>query len=264
MENKDKNKKSSFFEKEGFYVILFVCLCIAAVVTALTTKNSKKVVNKAETAQVQQSNTQEEQKNTKEENNASNVTKDEKQKEVYNNAMQVKKNNQNKAGSNKNVIEPVKDGGKSLSVSKSTDPQFSKPLNGEVVMKYSLVPIHWETSNTDRPHFGINIKAKEGTPVKCAADGEVKAVEDGTFGVTVVVYHKQYDKRTVYANLDKKVMVKVGDKVEKGKQVGKVGTTAVRGSNEKYGKEFLHFEVLKGSKGDAQFTSENPEKYVKY
>ncbi|MCY6958792.1 M23 family metallopeptidase [Clostridium brassicae] len=257
MENKDKNKKTSFFEREGFYIILFVCLCIVAVVAALTTKNNKRVQNKPQTAQVQKVD-------VKEENDVAKALKEETQKKTYNNAMEVKKGTNSKTISNEAKIEPVKNGSKGLAVSKSKDPNFIKPVEGEVVMKYSLVPIHWETSGTDRPHFGINIKAKAGTPVKAVSDGEVKSVEEGSFGMTVTIYHPEYSKRTVYANLDKNVKVKVGDKVSQGKEIGKIGTTAIRGSNEKYGKEFLHFEVLKGSKGDAQSTSENPEKYVKY
>ncbi len=257
MESKDNKKKTSFFEKEGFYVVLFVCLCIVAVVAALTTRNNKKVVNKQQTSQIQKAD-------VKEENDIAKALKEDTQKEIHNNAMEVKKESQSKTVSRKTEIEPVTTGSKEVAVSKSKAPNFIKPVEGEVVMKYSLTPIHWDTSGTDRPHFGINVKAKTGTAVKAAADGEVQSIENGAFGVTVVIYHSEYGMRTVYSNLDKTVKVKKGDKVKQGQEIGKIGGTAIRGSNEKYGKEFLHFEVLNGSKGDAQSTSQNPQKYIKY
>ncbi|MCY6355473.1 M23 family metallopeptidase [Clostridium sp. ZS2-4] len=259
MENKDKNKKASFFEREGFYVVLFVFLCIVAVVTAVTTRNNKKVVTKPQTSQIQKSDVQQE-------NDIAKALKEENQKEIYNNAMEVKKEPQSKTLSKKAEIEPVTTGSKGVAVSKSKSPNFIKPVEGEVVKKYSVTPVHWDTSETDRPHFGINVKAKTGTTVKAVADGEVKSIdiENQAFGVTVVIYHPEYGVRTVYSNLDKVVKVKKGDKIKQGQEIGKIGATAIRGSSEKYGKEFLHFEVLKGSKGDAQSTSENPEKYIKY
>ena len=37
------DKSSNFFKKEGFYVILFVCLCIVATIAAVTARNNKTV-----------------------------------------------------------------------------------------------------------------------------------------------------------------------------------------------------------------------------
>ena len=41
MDKKLFNKSSNFLKREGFYVILFVCLCIVATVAAVTSKNNK-------------------------------------------------------------------------------------------------------------------------------------------------------------------------------------------------------------------------------
>lgn len=257
MENKGKNKKISFLKREGFYVVLFICLCIVAVVTALTVRDSKKAQENTKTAQVQKSQ-------VKQNNEVANNLTQEEKKEIYNNAVEVKRKAENKTASKNTGIETVKSEDLNVAVSKSKNPNFIKPTEGEIVKKYSLTPVHWETSNTERPNFGINIKTKEGATVKAVAKGEVKSVENGDFGVSVVVYHNEYGNRTVYSNLDKNVKVKVGEKVDQGKEIGKVGKTAIRGCNEKYGKNFLHFEVLKGAKGDSQSSSENPEKYIKY
>ena len=52
MDKKLFNKTLNFFKKEGFYVILFVCLCIVATVAVITAKNNKHINNPP----VQQSN----------------------------------------------------------------------------------------------------------------------------------------------------------------------------------------------------------------
>lgn len=249
MENKNTNKNSSnFFKKEGFYVVLFLCLCIIATVAAITTKNNKKVENKPQASQSEKVDSQQPRE----------VSISQKDKEI-NNAVQVK-NNEKKAETGIEV--PTK---KEVSVSKTTEPKFIKPVEGEIVMKYSQTPVWWETSKTYRPNFGINIKANVGTAVKAVSDGEVKLVEEkGAFGTTVTIYHPESGKTTSYGNLDKAVKVKKGDKVTQGQEIGKIGNNSVRGMSEEIGNNFLHFEILKNANEDPQFSSENPEKYIKY
>ncbi|MGY0374373.1 peptidoglycan DD-metalloendopeptidase family protein [Clostridium sp. JNZ J1-5] len=249
MENKNTNKNSSnFFKKEGFYVVLFLCLCIIATVAAITTKNNKKVENKPQASQNVKVDSQKPRE----------VSISQKDKEI-NNAVQVR-NNEKKAETGIEV--PTK---KEVSVSKTTEPKFIKPVDGEIVMKYSQTPVWWETSKTYRPNFGINIKANVGTPVKAVSDGEVKLVEEkGSFGTTITIYHPENGKTTSYGNLDKAVKVKKGDKVTQGQEIGKVGNSSLRGMSEEIGNNFLHFEVLKNAKEEPQFSSENPEKYIKY
>ncbi|MEA4828062.1 MAG: M23 family metallopeptidase [Clostridium sp.] len=249
MENKNTNKNSSnFFKKEGFYVVIFLCLCIIATVAAITTKNNKKVENKPQASQNVKVDSQKPRE----------VSISQKDKEI-NNAVQVR-NNEKKSETGIEV--PTK---KEVSVSKTTEPKFIKPVDGEIVMKYSQTPVWWETSKTYRPNFGINIKANVGTPVKAVSDGEVKLVEEkGSFGTTITIYHPENGKTTSYGNLDKAVKVKKGDKVTQGQEIGKVGNSSLRGMSEEIGNNFLHFEVLKNAKEEPQFSSENPEKYIKY
>jgi hypothetical protein len=45
MDKKMFNKSSNFFKREGFYVILFICLCIVATVAVVATRNSNHVKN---------------------------------------------------------------------------------------------------------------------------------------------------------------------------------------------------------------------------
>ncbi|MCY6485634.1 M23 family metallopeptidase [Clostridium aestuarii] len=257
MKNKDSNKKlSNFFRREGFYVVLFVSLCIIAVFAALTTRNNKVITKNSPVLQ-------EEQKGVpKKENNISKALV-ENEKQEFDNALRVENSKKEQKQSNKPGIAVIKSK-EEIAVSKVKEHKFIKPVEGEVVMKYSTTPIWWDTTESYRPNFGIAIKTKANTPVKAVADGEVKSVGYGDFGMTVVIYHSEYGKSTMYGNLAKDVKVKKGDKVKQGNELGKIGATAVRGSKEKYGKDFLHLEMYEGSKIDDKNKCVNPEKYIKY
>ncbi|KEI00296.1 M23 family metallopeptidase [Clostridium botulinum] len=253
MENKD-NKKSftKFLKKQGFYIALFVCLSVIAVVAAITTSNTKNAKKVAMNEAVTSKEARENQKiNTKKTEEGSLSQRNKK----INNAVEVKNNSKKKKNINKSEV----------SVSKVSDAKFIRPVEGKVVMKYSETPIWWEISKSYRPNFGINIKSKVGTNVNAVANGEVKKIDDkGSFGITVFIYHPESGKTSVYGNLDKKLKVKKGDKVTQGQQIGAIGKSSLRGMSQEVGNDFLHFEILKKSGGDPQFSSENPEKYIKY
>ncbi len=89
-------------------------------------------------------------------------------------------------------------------------------------------------------HYGIDLAAPYGTPVRAAARGVI--VEAGVnrgFGKTVVVAHS-HECKTRYAHLSG-IDVEVGDAVEQGQRIGRVGNTGnTRGRNGVH----LHLEVL--------------------
>lgn len=90
-------------------------------------------------------------------------------------------------------------------------------------------------------HYGIDMAAIRGTPVKAAAAGVV--IEAGSrygYGNTIVVVHNNKYK-TRYAHLDS-ISVKVGQKVHRGMMIGKVGDTGYVRSKGKDASH-LHFEV---------------------
>ncbi|WPC42100.1 peptidoglycan DD-metalloendopeptidase family protein [Clostridium sp. JS66] len=241
MDKKFLNKVTNFFKKEGFYVILFVCLCIVATVAVLTAKSSKNANN----ALIQQQNTQAQDKAKKETakgNNESSLN--------YDNALQVKKE------SKPQVVVP-KSETKSQSVSNSVSTSLSKPVEGSLARAYSEDPVYWDSTSSYRPNLGLDIKTDLGKPVMAAMDGKVEEIDTATQdGVKIVINH-QNGLKTVYSNLDQKVKVSKGQSVTKGTLIGTVGKTTLRSAYEKYG-DHLHFEVLKGN----DFV--DPAKYVKY
>lgn len=85
-------------------------------------------------------------------------------------------------------------------------------------------------------HYGIDIKGDRNTPVESAGSGLVTfAGWSGSFGKVVIISHG-YGYETVYAH-NNSIEVAVGDWVEKGQVISKVGNTG-RSTG-----PHLHFEV---------------------
>lgn len=113
-------------------------------------------------------------------------------------------------------------------------PRFVLPVVGRPSSGYGprLDPIQHTSIN----HPGFDLAAPTGTPVGAAAGGViVHAGPAGTYGNLVRIRHDNgYETR--YAHLSA-VTVAVGDRVEQGQQVGKVGSTGYSTG------AHLHFEV---------------------
>ena len=97
-------------------------------------------------------------------------------------------------------------------------------------------PIHKENTM----HYGIDLAAPEGTPIRVAAAGTVEraGLEANGFGYQVWVDHGNGYK-TVYAHMHKEPYVKAGDQVYNGQEIGGVGTSGASTGNH------LHFEIYK-------------------
>ena len=257
MNDKFSNKSSNFFKKEGFYVILFVCLCIVATVAVFSTKAVKQV-------KVQQPDTQNEV--ALEENINSSKLLETPAVQQPENALQVKKNTDTKVDSQKSSqtevaaaktsnATPAKDN--SAAVSKAVDTSFAKPVDGKMARAYTEDPVFWDSTATFRPNFGMDIQADLGKPVIAVMDGRIEEINTDTQdGVQIVINH-QNGLKSVYSNLDSKVSVTKGQAIRKGDTIGKIGKTTIRAAYEKYGSH-LHFAMLSGK------DYIDPAKYIKY
>lgn len=90
-------------------------------------------------------------------------------------------------------------------------------------------------------HYGIDMAAMKGTPVKAAAAGTViQAQYVPGYGNNVLIQHNKY-YRTRYAHLNR-IHTSVGQKVMQGQKIGAVGDS---GSVRKNGRDasHLHFEI---------------------
>ena len=121
--------------------------------------------------------------------------------------------------------------------------QTAAPVEGEIVVVYAMDSLGYNPTTRDwRTHNGVDIAAEEGSKVCAAAEGTVYTVyEDDTMGMTVVIRH-QDGYITKYASLASEVMVKAGDAVAMGQQIGYVGNTALL---ESAIGDHLHFGVTR-------------------
>jgi len=111
--------------------------------------------------------------------------------------------------------------------------RFSWPVKGEMISPFG--------AREDGMHAGIDIKAREGTPVIASSDGDV-AYSGGMAGYgNVIILKHPGNYFTVYAHNEKN-LVKGRDNVKRGEEIALVGksgnaTTA-----------HLHFEIRQGRK----------------
>ncbi|MDK2917566.1 MAG: hypothetical protein PWQ37_299 [Candidatus Petromonas sp.] len=117
------------------------------------------------------------------------------------------------------------------------------PVKGELGMGYAIETLTYsKTLEHFTTHHGIDIMAEENTPVRAALDGEVvEVLTDSRLGITISLKHKN-GLLTRYSNLCTDEMVKVGDKVTQGQTISGVGTSSIFEAGED---PHLHFEVLK-------------------
>tara|TARA_Y100000389_G_scaffold150198_1_gene149706 strand:+ start:186 stop:989 length:804 start_codon:yes stop_codon:yes gene_type:complete len=75
------------------------------------------------------------------------------------------------------------------------------------------------------PHYGIDIAAKKGTPIKSSGSGIVTMAENDLYytGGTIIMDHG-HGISTIYSHLET-ILVSVGDKVKQGNVIGTVGST---------------------------------------
>ena len=118
-----------------------------------------------------------------------------------------------------------------------------EPLKGEVLMAFSVDQLVYSPTLADwRTHDGVDISAKPGTSVLAATAGTVASVEDDPLMGTTVVIDHQGGYATTYANLQAKPTVEPGDLVTAGQIIGAVGTTAAAEAAQS---PHLHFSVTR-------------------
>jgi murein DD-endopeptidase MepM/ murein hydrolase activator NlpD len=105
-----------------------------------------------------------------------------------------------------------------------TDVDFTGPIiSGRISSPYGLV----RASLSTQPHHGVDLAGARGTPVMSPAAGMVliatETYEPPSYGTVIVIDHGN-EWQTVYAHLDS-LDVTVGDRVDRGQQIGRLGST---------------------------------------
>lgn len=246
-------KSSKIFNKDGFYVILFVCLCIVAVAAVYIT-------NKGGIGKLGNNKPGIEDNQKPPVNNADLVEDDEKTKPVAQQPPTTPNDTKDK------------DGKKTETTKDSATFKIDMPVEGDITREYTVSSLKFYKAMANggqwQTHEGTDIACDIGTEVKAVAKGKVVEILDNEsilhtnqtgFGITVIVEHSN-GYRTVYANLDPELKVKKGDSVKKDDVIGKVGDTTTREAVSIEGSH-LHFAVLK--KDNNEFVSVDPMKYKK-
>ena len=122
------------------------------------------------------------------------------------------------------------------------------PTKGYISSNFSTSRWH-PILDRPRPHTGLDIVARTGTPVVASANGRVKSAgHRGDYGLLVEIDH-DHGVVTRYAHLSAS-KVKVGQSVKRGEVIGSVGTTGLSVG------PHLHYEVLVNGRHS------NPRRYI--
>ncbi|MCW1930237.1 MAG: M23 family metallopeptidase, partial [Candidatus Kerfeldbacteria bacterium] len=123
------------------------------------------------------------------------------------------------------------------------EPIFDLPIDRNSFWLSSPFGVRRRPGGGREFHFGIDMAAVRGTPVKAAGDGVVvQAGHQPGYGNVVVIKHDAKFK-TRYAHLSK-ILIRAGAQVQAGEIVGKVGSTGnARASGKTRDASHLHFEV---------------------
>jgi len=237
MDKNSRNKTSNFLKKEGFYVILFVCLCIVATVAAIVARNSK-VFNAEPPVAITDKNI-----DRKVEPTNNSVEK----AQVPNNATQVKDNTADQKKTTAPVVTapvPV--------VQTAAKPilSFVKPVVGTLLLGFSdlaqIEPTDSSTLQSIETVNGMYINCKIGQDVFSSESGVVVETSSAiNYGQVLTIKHDNGYK-TVYGNLSETQKVKVGDKVVRGQKIATVGKTSNHYPTYKaLTNGFIYFQVLK-------------------
>ena len=213
--------KKKLLEKDGFYLALFVCICLVAIGGVWFTKNN---VDELTSNDLFVNKTND---NSKIEEDEVHLIEKETEKEDSIPTSTESKENLQKA--------------KEKQENKSSKLSF---LGNEVVREYSeKEPSYSKTLDLWEIHKGLDISAEKGYEIKSLLNGKVVNVfKDDKHGMSVRV---QSDNNVVvvYSNLDEKISVEKGQEVTEGQILGTVGNTT---SVESEDGTHVHIEAFKG------------------
>lgn len=278
MDQNKKNKVKDFFRREGFYVVLFVCLCLVATVAAFTVRknsiskeqnkvNNELSLNEAEDNISSKTDSNFNKQNAERvENNdelANNNEENLSEPEVANVDDEVANNeNQGTEVAENQTTEVTEEETADVSAGTDTEVVLSLPIDGNIAISREfgkMIRTYLdENRSEDTSRRGIDINASVGTLVKAAAEGKVEEVSSNTTDGTYVVIAHANGLKTKYTNLSEEVKVAVEDVVNAGTEIGTVGNTSGIFTSKVCG------DVLNVQVQDANGNDVNPSSYFNF
>ncbi len=213
--------KKKLLEKDGFYLALFVCICLVAIGGVWFTKNNVEELTSNDLFVNETS------ENSKNEEDEIHLIEKEKQEDDSIPTSTGSKENLEKA--------------KEKQESEVSKLSF---LGEKVVREYSeKQPSYSKTLDVWEIHKGLDISADSGYEVKSLLDGKVVNIfKDDKHGISVKV-ESSNNVVVVYSNLNEKTNVKEGQEVAEGQVLGTIGdTTSVESEDGTH----VHVEAFKG------------------
>ena len=122
--------------------------------------------------------------------------------------------------------------------------QYIRPVeSAELLSAYSEAPVYSETMRDYRVHTGADYKAERGETVHAAANGIVKSTHtDMLLGNMIVIDHGGAE--ISYCGLGETFLVKPGEVVERGQDIGSVTAAPFESAMETH----LHIEAVQHGK----------------
>jgi len=245
---------SKLIEKDGFYIILFICVCIVATAAVWVSKSnlnkiSEQNIPTEDEFSIVKEETEDDisdeepslestriQDGTKEEDIEEMEDEEEIEEEIEEELEETTKEEPK--------IEPKQEQKKNPPVDNPTT--MILPVQGRLGHDFTKdALVYSKTLEEWTSHDGIDIIAKEGTIVRASLGGTIREVyEDDLWGIVIIIDHGN-GLQTRYCNLSNGQMVREGQKVQKGDPISGVGKSA---GIEMAEEAHLHFEVLKDGK----------------
>ena len=233
-------------DKDGFYIILFICICIVATTAVWVSKSNidktreyglneypdippdiedieEVAIDKGPDVKLVEIDEDFKLKDTKD--NGAAASEEQKIKSIPASASPAQQKKQ---------------------IEQSEQKTMMLPLMGKISLDYAEDKlVYSKTLDQWTTHKGIDIAAKEGSVVKAALDGVVSQIKkDDTMGIIITIDHGN-GLQTKYGNLSTDEMVKIGQEVRKGDAISGVG----KGTGfEMVEGPHLHFEVIQDGK----------------
>jgi len=244
--NKVSKSLKKIVYKDGFYIILFICICIVTTTAVWVSKNnidSSREYEINEYTDIVDSfddyiNFEEiEEANVDENPNVAIIEIDKSVKETKDNEV---------AASEEQKTNAIPASSSLAEQSEQIAGAMALPVMGNIIMDYAEDKlVYSKTLEQWTTHKGIDFKASEGTVVKAALDGVVSQIKkDEALGIVITLDHGN-GLQTRYGNLSTDEMVEVGKEVKKGDAISGVG----KGSGyEMVEGPHLHFEIIQDGK----------------
>ncbi|MGE4282600.1 MAG: peptidoglycan DD-metalloendopeptidase family protein [Clostridia bacterium] len=258
MNPKFKGQLIQFFDKKGFYIVLFMCVLIIGATAVLVTRNNLQYYSQGGLIDDEPAIDEVAPEGFDDAGDIPTIAgtdpvsigegktdlSDESQKQA------AESNNQ----SNDRVIvvdqsPDKKDNVQSSSVQQKSSEKVEvisrlfQPVDGEVILEYAKDKlVYSKTLEEWRTHNGIDIRSDRGTQVKAAANGVIEKIyKDDGLGITILIDHGN-GLKTKYCNLSTDSMVKEKQSIKQGQAISGIGDTAIFEVGDQ---PHLHFEVIK-------------------